>query len=813
MAQWLREIQQGIRGLLGTRGFSAAVVVTVALGIGLNLVVFSILDAVLFSALPFAQEERLVVLKSQRQGFPPEAITTQEYLHYRLVLDSFEELGLVWTFRLTLTDGDRPEQVSAATVTEQVFALLGVQAQRGRLFTSSDFLDGERLAVISHDLWQRRYGADESLVGDSVYLNGRPVKLAGILPDGFKLPHEYGLAGGADVFLTDGSDSEIATALSIPEGGGPRGNRYGLGLLAQGQTLAGARSELAALNQRLNAEGVYPEAWNFTTAVKPVADEIFGHVRPHLWALQAAALLVLLATCVNVGSLFLARGHSFLGDLAVRSAMGASRLTLMRGLLIENLLLTSTGGLLGLALAKGGISLLMRGHVPEIPRIESLEIETNGFLFATFAVLVTAFLSGLGPALKLSRFDAGLWLTGRSRTLRGARLGSGLVVLQVTLAVVLVAGSLLMFESVRNLKAVDLGIDPSRVSTFRVFLPYTSYSDPSAVVGFYQDTLQHLETVPGVRSAAMVRQLPLRSRSEKWPVEIDGYVPFGDETIEGDWQIVSAAYFEVLGIEVVKGRSFELSDDSSADPVVIVNETMAELYWPETGALGRKLKIQGEASWSTVVGIVEDVAHNGPAEEVAAQWYAALPQASRFVRTPQEMSLVVATETEDPAWLEILRDEVYAVDPAVPVAAGVNLPAVFRKINAKEEFALFFLALFAALALILAILGVYGLVSFVMQRRMHLFGIELALGALPRQMALKLAWRSTALVALGLAIGLGLTHVLASLLGSLFFEVGPFHWPSYALVSLLFIFTGLIASLLPTRRLRTLSPSILMRSR
>jgi len=816
MGSFAQDLRLALRRLGRWPGLSATVILTLALGIGFNVALFSVMRAVVLRPLPYADAERIMLLRSQREGVSQDAITQQEYLFYRQRLTRFEKLALVWTFKVNLTGDEGAEQVPAATITADFFPLLGVGAVAGRAFGPEDFAGEEGMVVISHGLWQRRFGGDPGILGSSLEINGVLRTVVGVLPSGFRLPTDFGVGRSTDIFLPDRSDPEAVGPVEIPPGGGARGGRYGLALLRSGATLEDAQAELRLLNARLTEKGIYPEGWRFTTLVYPVAVAIFGPVRVALFILQAAAVLVLLIACANVANLTLSRAEARFGDMAIRAALGARRARLLRQVLTESLVLAAVGGVAGVVLAHLAIAALGALVPANLPRVAETGLDIWALGITLVTMVVGGLLCGLIPALRLSSAQLSTRLASAYRGGPGSSperwSPALLVVTQVALAVVLVVGAALMLQSFRQLLSVDLGFHPKEVLTCRIFLPYLDYPHNEARVSFFEELVDQVESLAGIERAAVVRLLPLHSEITPWPVVIEGYSSPNDEPIEGDWQAITPGYFEVMGIALVKGRTFDSGDHLHHAAVVVINESMARTYWPDQDPLGKHLGIVGSQNRSTVVGVVADVRHNALTVPPRAQWYVPYAQVQRFVRTPLEMTLVVSTLSDAESWIQPIRDQIRMLDPRVPMAEVRTLEDVVSSVTSFPRFSVFLMLLFAILALVLATVGIYGVISVTVHRRAHDLGIRIALGAAPSMLVRRTVGLGLILVGAGLLLGLGLALLSARLLSNLLYEISARDPITYLGVALWLGIVGLGATYLPARRIAAVDPAATLRS-
>jgi predicted permease len=806
-----RDVRHGARALGRTPAFTAAAVLTLALGIGANTAIFSIVNAVLLAPLPYAQAERRVQIWSKWTAFEKTWLSDAEVLDYRTRVRAFESVAAWSSTQANLTGDGEPVRVGAARITTNTFDVLGAALLAGRGFSDAEAGPTPApVVVIGHGLWQRRYGGDPSVLGRTLLVNGQAHEVVGIMPPGFQLPTDFteDVAAPSQLWLPLGLDPQN------------RGNHglYGAAVLAPGATARQATTELQALTTALTGEGLYPPAMQFSAFAVPIDDEILASVRPAILLLFGAVGFLLLIACANVANLLLARAEGRQREVAVRTALGASQWRLLRQLLTESVVLALVSTTLGVGLAWAGIRALTAIDPADIPRVATVAVDARVLAFTAVAGILTTVLFSLAPslrALRVSLTDA-LKEGGQQATTGAARgrLRDLLVVAEVALAVVLVIGAGLMIRSLWALQRIDIGFDPERVLTVELSLPASDYPETEQVVGFYGRLLERVRALPGVRHAGLIRSLPLGSTIGDWGLDVDGFAESPGNNAKGDWQIASDGALEALGERLVEGRTFAASDTSDSQLVAVVNQTLARRYFPDGRALGGRIRLGNARNpWVTVVGIVADVKHNELTGIVKEKFYVPHSQWHRSTGGPRRAMTVVVKTTGDPLQLASpVRAEVARLDPNLPVANVRTLSQVVGAAMATSRFTGTLLSLFAAVALALAAIGIYGVMSYVVSRRTHEIGIRMAVGAdrwqvlrlvLGRGLALSLAG-----IALGVASALGVTRLMTTLL----YNVAPTDPVTFVAVPLLLCLVALVASYVPALRATRVDPLSALRT-
>ena len=804
----LQDLRVAARGLRRAPMFTAVVLATLALGIGANAAIYSVVHGVMLAPLPYADPARIVRIVHQA---PYSMVSEPEFDDYRKGTRSLETLAAYSGVSENLSGGNaEPERVSGLRVTEGFFRVLGVPMFLGRAFTpDEDRPQAATVVILSYGLWQSRFGSDSGIIGRDVVLNGLPHPVVGVLPPHFDYP-----SPDIGVFVTLRLNYDSLWT---------RNNHYltMVGRLAPGATLQQALTELRTLDEHFQRD--YPETYSADKPLRadmaPVGDALLGATRPWLYSLAGSVAFVLLIACANVANLLLARGESRRKELAIRTAMGASRVRVVRQALTESMLLAVGGGVAGLGLAVVGVRLLRWLAPPEVPRLDLVRIDGAVLLFTVGATIVTGFLFGLIPAVRGSREDAAGTLREGGKT--SAALGHGLgrirrtlVVAEVALAVIMLSGAGLMLRSLQKLGAIDLGFQPGRVLSMRVAPPDREYQGTRGAQ-YYAELLARARELPGVTDAGAVADLPIADGNSIWSILIDG-APMTTVALASSAmpQQVTPGYFEAMRIPLKGGRVFTDGDREDAPLVAVVNETMARKYWPGKSAIGGTIRMLSKsAPWATVVGVVADMRSTGALSDVPPTMYFPHAQAGKSAYfTESMMNLVVRTRGEPAAVAGAMRDLVHRLEPAASVGRVQTMDAVVAASEASRRFTTRLLAGFAAVALLLAAIGLYGIVAHGVALRRFEMGLRMALGAQPGQVVTLVLREGLRTSLLGLAIGTAGALALTRLLRSLLVQVGPGDPLTLVGVALLLLAVAVAASLVPARRASGVDPVSALRA-
>ncbi len=813
------DVRFALRSLRQRPGLTTAATLTLALGIGATSAVFGVVKHVLLTPLPYAQPDRVVAVWSAWKGFDQTWLSYDEWEGWKARVPAFADIGL-YTDGASTIDGDAPERVRSMNVHASVFSILGAPPERGRGFTADeDRPGGPNVAILSHELWERRFGADPSIVGRRIQISGTATTVVGVLPAGFQMPLDYATGERTEVYMPLGLDAQTAGAVpgpAFPKGGSSHGF-YAVARLAPNATAAAANTQLRTLVAELEQFG-YMANVNFHAFVVPIEEQITGRVRPVLLVVFGAVVLVLVIACANVAGLLLVRGEARRRELAVRVALGAGTKRLARLLITESAILATFGGAMGIALATITVRLLRANAPAGLPRLTEVSVDWSVLAFALVVAALTALATGvlplahathLAPAGELREGGRGA-TSGRAR-LRWRQL---LVAVEIALAVVLVAGAGLMIRTVRNLLTIDPGFRADGVLTMRVSTPSLWYPDSMRVIAFWDDVQRRIAALPGVKHVGAVRLLPLATEMGDWGLVIDGYTPPPNRGAPGDWQVVTPGYFETLGLALREGRALNAGDDIRAPLAMVVNRAFEEQYYAGRRALGGRLRIGGSDTtrWYRIVGVVDDVHHNALVGTVKPQFYATLAQfALAPGSTRRSMSLVVRTDGDPKALISAVRSTVRAVDSRLAVSEVRTMRDIVDAAIGGQRFAMETLGVFGLVALLLSAIGIFGIVSQVVASRFHELGIRAALGATPNDlMAIGLRSglrQATSGLVAGIVAALLLTRVLHSLLHGVT-ATDPM---TFAAVVVVTGVVAVVASVVPARRAARIDPNAALR--
>ncbi len=816
-----RDVRLAWRALTRQPALTTLVVLTLTFGIGATTTLFGVVKGVLLAPLPYRSPESIAVLWSAWTGFDQTWLSYDEYEAWKAEIPALADVAIYRDGADNLTDGDQSERVASARVDRGVFRVLGVSPTIGRGFSEAeDRPNGPAVVVLGHDVWQRRYGADPALVGRSIQLNGTAVTVIGVMPPGFRLPLDFTAGRVTGLYLPLATDAASEGALPGPEmrRGGGNHSFYAVARVAPGATVASANAQLSQKVGSLVNENIFQP--DFRAFAVPVQEQVTGAVSTAVTVLFGATTLVLLIACANVAGLLLVRGEGRRRELAIRVALGAGRERLSRLVLAESGLLALLGAVGGGMAAWGGLVLVRRAAPSTLPRVAELSVDPWLLVYALGAATLAALLTGVLPVVQATRLAPADAL---KEGARGATAGSGrlrwrqgLVSAEVALAVLLVVGAGLMVRSVGNLLSIDPGFSARGVLAMQLSTPSTWYGEPAQIAAFWDNLQRDVSELPDVRAVGAVRLLPLSAEMGDWGLRVEGYTPPEGRGTPGDWQVVTPGYFETLGLTLRAGRFFDARDAGDAPMAMIVNRRFTELYLAGRAALGVRVRIGGRATDSlfyTIVGVVDDVRHNGLTREVKAQFYAPL---ARFARAPgvpmRTMHLVVRTDGDPRALIAPVSRLIREADPRLPVSDVQTLDEVVRRSIAAPRFVMQLLGVFGVLALTLAAVGIYGVVSQVVAMREQEFGIRAALGARPSHLV-RLSLRSgVRQVGIGVVVGVIAALAATRLMSGLLQGVTPTDPVTFAVVVALTALVALLASVIPARRAAMAQPGAVLRS-
>jgi putative ABC transport system permease protein len=808
------------RGFIRTPGFLAVAVATLGLGIGVNSAIFTLVNAVVLRPLPYTDPARLVRVTADFTSLnvPDIGMSPPELFDYRDRSSLFEGIAGLFPINANVTAIDEPERVEVLLVSPSYFDVLGTRPQLGRLFGPQDNAPGiTEVVVISDALWHRRFGGSPGAIGRKLRIDNDWYTVVGVVPKGFRHPGRS--------LLTDVEVWAPTSYAGSPFPARPgRGAYFMTGAIARlkpGVSIADVQQRLAAFGAQLRAEfpDDYPARSGWTPALLPLQEDLVGRVKPALLMLFGAVGFVLLIACANIANLLLARASGRQRELAVRRALGSSRGRLLSMLMTESLLLASLGGLAGAGLTVWLVDALVALVPAGLPRASEIVVDTRVFFFTAVIALATAIVFGVLPALQSSRADVHDALKEGSRGSVGGRrvLRSTLIVAEFALALVLLIGAGLLLRSFWRLQQIEIGFEPHDVLSARLWLPQPNipstgpYAKHEPRVALYEEIMRRARTLPGVSAVAAAIALPFDGSRGTTTITIEGRESDAISRVPTvQTNIASTGYFELMGIRVLRGRTFSEHDDQHAAPVGIISRAMAERYFAGEDPVGRRLHFGGARSdnpWITIVGVVDDVKYEKIEDQPRPMFYRPLRQASNL-----SLSLVLKTDA-DPRQLGLaLAREVRAADPDQPTFGVKTMDQIVASAGASRRFATQLLGAFAALALLLAAIGIYGVMAFVVGQRTREIGIRIALGARPRAVVRLVLAQALALALAGVALG-GLGAIfLSRLLSGMLFEVRATDPATYAGIALLLTLTSVVAAWLPARRAAAVDPMVALRA-
>jgi predicted permease len=812
---WVEDLAQdarfAVRTLRRRPGFTTVAALTLALGIGASTTLFGVVKAVLLSPLPYDRPEGIAVLWSAWKGFDQTWLSYDEYEGWKSDIAAFANVGLYSDGAVNLTENGESERIRAGFINRDVLPVLGVQPALGRGFTAEeDVPNGPAVIILGHEIWQRRFASNPNVIGRTIEVNGRQRQVVGVMPAGFRLPLDFGASGATLAWIplaTDAAQNGAIPGPQFQQGGGSHGF-YAVARLKDGATVDQANRQLADRVAQLGREGVFPKEQQFRAFAVGVEDQITGRLEPVLLVVFAAVGFVLLIACANVAGLLLVRGEQRRREMALRVALGAGGRRLSRQLLTETVVLAGVGGALGIGLAALGTWLVRNTAPAALPRVGETRLDLAVLAFAVGVAAVAALIAGVLPALQATSVMPQTELRdgGRSATSGPGRLRwrQALVAAEVAAAVVLVTGAGLMIRSVVNLFAIDAGIRSDGVLTMRLSTPAAWYPDSIRVSAFHDELRRKVSELPGVKAAGLVRILPLATEMGDWGLQVEGYTPPPNQGTPGDWQVVTPGYFEAMGLRLTKGRFFDDRDRMDAPPAMIINRRFAELYLQGREPLGVRVRIGGpdaDRPQYTIVGVVDNVKHNGLTREVKAQFYAPQPQfATNPGNTSRTMTLVVHGDRDPKELIAPVRGVIKGLDPRLPISEVRTMDEVIQHAIAAPRFAMELLGLFGVLALILSAIGIFGIVSQVVASRTQEFGIRAALGATPRNLLMLSLGSGVRQALAGLMIGVAIALALTRTMTTMLQGVTPTDPVTFVSVVAVTAVVAIGASLIPARR-------------
>ena len=814
LRDFLQDIRYGIRSLSRSPGFFFVGMMMLALGIGANTAIFSVVNGVILKKLPYKDPSQLVVIWNdygeEGQSYP--ATSPGDYVDYRERSQLFEEFAATSGFGATLTGKGEPEQLDRRTVTPTLFPLLGAEPFLGRIFTEEESVpNGPALSILSYRLWETRFGKDPEIIDKAIQVNGQANTVVGVMPPGFKLILP------AEIFGT--ADPDIWTPAQFDPQQFPRNLTFlnPIGRLKPGVTIEQAQEEMDNIAAQLRAEHSIHESSGMKIRVVPMLDDTIKSVRGMLWMLLGAVAFVLLIACGNVANLLLARAAKRRKEISIRTALGAGRGRIVRQILAESFLLSAPGAVLATLIASTALEWILAIQPGNLPRVENIAIDGNVLLFTTLAGVATTFLFGLGPAFYASRTDlhTGLKEGGRTSAVgQQARLRNLLVTGQIALSLVLLVGAGLMFQSLLALQRVKPGFRTSGLLTFRIPLNNQRYPGTPSRLRFYEQLKDSLGGLPGVEAVAAASQLPLTGQFNPHPYAYDAETEQRWESLTSERRVITPGFFETTGTRILAGRDFDSRDSAGSEPVSIVDTLLARRAWPDEDPIGKRLLVsyffdnfQLGRQWTRVVGLVEHVRDQTLSADVREHVYLPFGQ-----QNMGQLNGVVRASAAAMAGLpELVRGEVRALDSELPVTHMQPITFYVADSLSGDRFGMILVGIFAVLAVFLASIGLYGVVAYLVSQRLHEFGVRMALGARNRDIFRLVFAQGLKLSASGVVLGLLASLAFSRVLRSSLFEISPLDPLTYAAVAVLLTGVTLLACSVPALRATRVDPMLALR--
>jgi putative ABC transport system permease protein len=815
----MRDLRYSFRTLIASPGFTIAAILCLALGIGATSAIFTVVNAILLRPLPYREPGKLVRVYTEFPQFPNGGLrkfwtSPPEFLELRRDSKSWDALDAFTTGGgVNLAGIENPIRVTSSSVTGGMFDLLGVSPAMGRTINMKDDENGAPLvAVIGHGLWQRAFGSDRGILNRTVQVNGRNAQIIGVMGSDFRFP-----PGELD-------PPEIWLPLQLnPANPGGRGSHflYLLGRLKPGLTVAHARTEFTQYEQHLReihgGQGHWFDSYFHPLVAYPMHDEVVGNVKTALWMLLGAVGFVLLIACVNVANLLLARAEARQREIAIRKALGAGTAQLIRQFMTEGVLLSFAGAVFGMLFAWGGLRLIVAAGSASIPRASEVRIDMMVLLVTLGVSVLTGIFFGLAPIIQLAAgnlHDALKAAGGRTSGSIGAQhFRRVLVVTELALALVLLIGTGLMIRAFWKLQEVNTGFRADRVLTLRIALPAAVYGDVQSVLRFWSSALERVRALPAVESAALATGLPPQRRIDANDTQIEGWnsVPGGPGHNIDFWQIVSPDYFSAMGLRLMEGRFLDQRDTTGANATVVINETIARTYYGNESPIGRRIRPAMRDPWCTIVGVVADVKNAGLDKPAGTEIFLPYQQAGTNFGRPNAAYMIIRAKTDPERLVSAVRNEIRAIDPALPLSQVRTMDEVLAGARARPRFLATLLSLFAGVALVLAAVGLYGVIAYSVTRRTTEFGIRMAMGA-SREHVLRMVLRQGLILGvIGTVIGGAGAYGLTRLIRGLLFGVSAVDPPTFIVMALALIGVTLLACWVPARRATKVDPMIALR--
>ena len=796
----IQDLRFGVRGLLRRKGFTIVAALTLALGIGANTAIFSVVNALLIRPLPYPNADRMVMIWGTQGAQGQQGIVYADYHEWRAQNRTFDDMGVFRGQSVNLTGRETPDRLFGMFASAGFMRLIGATPEKGRAFTDAETEVETKgpVAMLSHEAWETRFGSDPSILGKTITLNGNPLTVIGIVRP--KVPTPFGTP---DAYLPIGY---------YPNANGlQRGSRgvSAIGTIKAGVSLENAQRDLAALAKR--QEEAFPATnKGFGVELQSLKEQIVGPSRAPLYIVFAAVGMVLLIACANVANLQLARGAARHRELSVRAALGAGRGRIAQQLLTESVLLSLMGGFAGIGLAVLGTKWLSTVLVAQLPIDPGIRLDGIALAFAFVVSVVSGILFGVVPAWKASRADVHEMLRARSGAAGQShvRTRNTLVVVQLALSLALLSCAGLLTRSLIELQRVNTGFDTDKLMTMQFRLPASKYDTPAKIWRMFDAAVKEIRSVPGVKSAALVRAFPMTGNGDVLPITVEGRpAAKPGDALTSVVNPVTTDYFATMGIPRLAGRDVSESDNAQSIPVIVVNKTLAATMWPNESALGKRIQFAGDDRWWTVIGVVGDTKHYALNEHQLLQAY--IPHAQR----PQIFTTVALRASGDPLLLtHAVRDAIWRVDRDQPVWGVRSMDQLLAGAVGSPKLIVRLTVGFAVVALLLGAIGIYGVLSYTMSQRSQEVGIRIALGAESRRVVRMVVFEGMRIVAIAVVIGLAASLATTRLLQSQLFGVGPTDVLTFSVVTTLLAFVAMLACYLPARRASRVDPMIALRS-
>jgi predicted permease len=795
----LQDLRYGVRMLTKKPVFSIIAVITLALGIGANTAIFSVINAVLLRALPYHNATQLVALSSTSSSGDRDGLSIPETQDFQARMQSLEDLAAFQSQSVNVTGGERPDRVRGAFVSANFFKVFNLNPVVGRTFVDGEDRQGAvKLAIVNEKMWRERLNGDKNVEARKLILNGEPYSVIGVVPESFKQPFDPDV----EVWMPVGN---------FPGNTGQREARFlfGMGHLKPGVSLEQAQAEAGTIASQL-AQAYPKENTGRGASVEYFRELLVRDVRPMLWLLFAAVGVILLIACANLANLLLARGLARQKEIAVRAALGAGRWRLIRQLLTETTLISLLGGVGGLLLAHWGLYALLK--LPQnFVNTKEATLDNRVLLFTLAVSVITGWLFGLVPALQLAKPELHSFLKegarGSGEGSRWNRVRGAFVVAQVALSLLLLVSAGLLIRSFDKLLRVDVGFKTERLLSLEYRLPRNKYKEPTAQWNFHRQVVERLQEIPGVQSASLVRGLPFSGNGGTTTIVLpDREPPPKGMEPEVMFNTAMPTYFETIGIPLLKGRLFGNQDQANTPPVVVINQTMAQRFWPNQDPLGKQIKLAEDGSLVMVVGVVGDAKHYWLEEQQKPQMYDAYSQDPGIFATA-----VIRTTVEPLSLTEPVRQAVWKVDADQPMWKIRTVEFLVNRSTADRKFLMALMGIFASLALVLTIIGLYGVISYLVNQRTQEIGIRMALGAQMRDIMRMVLKQGMVLVLTGVALGLAAAWILTRLMSRLLYQVSATDPLTFAAIASLLVTVALLACYIPARRATKVDPLVALR--